>query len=80
VRRRLRDRLSVDLDARNVDDVLQRVAEGLLIVCEDAFIRLLNLPIVFFQGQLNHHGRFAEEFTSHLDVLLIVIVGNAISL
>jgi hypothetical protein len=51
-----------------------------LIVCEDAFIRLLNLPIVFFQGQLNHHGRFAEEFTSHLDVLLIVIVGNAISL
>jgi hypothetical protein len=65
--------LGVDLDTGNVDDILKRIGQRLLVIREDTLVWFLDLPAMFFQCELNHHRWFTKEFPSGLNILLICI-------
>jgi hypothetical protein len=63
----------VDLDTGNVDDIRKRIGQRLLVIREDTLVWFLDLPVMFFQRELNHHRWFTKEFPSGLTIFLICI-------
>jgi len=67
--------LGVDFDPRDVDDILEGVAQRLLALCEDPFGRLVGLSVVLLHCQLDHYRGRPEQLTGDFEILLVCVRG-----